>query len=304
MFCRFIYGRRCLAPFFLFGALSLIKPLWVQTVFSAETSTADAPIVLRLNTLPSAVATSVPAETSRAVVRAFMAKYPQYKLEPFAFPGIEGMAMDQGPLMSIATGVPAHGMYVNLRQSSSYINHGFLAPLDVLLARMISDNPRVRETTPDGLEWLEDPSQDEIDKAVVMMKERVATPIWPVFYREAETHLQGVPTGKHVWALPNSRGFARAMLYRKDIFSEAGLDPERPPRDWNEFLEYTRKIRALPGKYGYMVATGMNVSWGVYSFMVSNGVRYMERDEDGRWRASFNTPAAAETIYYLLKLIR
>ncbi|NLF23824.1 MAG: extracellular solute-binding protein, partial [Lentisphaerae bacterium] len=132
---------------------------------------------------------------------------------------------------------------------------------------------------------------------------RIVDAAWPVLYREADTDRAGVPRGKHVWALPYGQS-VRALLYRKDVFNEAGLDPERPPRDWNEFLDYSRKIRALPGKFGFMYSTGIHVSWGVYSFMVSNGVRYMEKGADGRWRAAFNTPAAAETIYYLLELTR
>ena len=34
-----------------------------------------------------------------------------------------------------------------------------------------------------------------------------------------------------------------------------------------------------------------------------NGVTYMARGEDGRWRASFNTRECAEAIYFLLRLV-
>ncbi|NLF23449.1 MAG: extracellular solute-binding protein, partial [Lentisphaerae bacterium] len=258
--------------------------------------------VLRLQTLPSPVSTDISAQVSRVIVQEFAALYPQYKLEAFAFPGIEGMAMDQGPLMAIATGVPPHGMYVNFRQSSSYIDHGFLVPLEILLARLNSADPRARAADAAG-NWLADPSPAEVEEALAMLRARIVDAAWPVLYREADTDRAGVPRGKHVWALPYGQ-LVRALLYRKDVFNEAGLDPERPPRDWNEFLDYSRKIRALPGKFGFMYSTGIHVSWGVYSFMVSNGVRYMEKGADGRWRAAFNTPAAAETIYYLLELTR
>ena len=94
------------------------------------------------------------------------------------------------------------------------------------------------------------------------------------------------------------------MIYRKDVFNSAGLDPDRPPRDWDEFLACCRKIREKPGHFGFMFSTGPVVSYAVYGFMVSNGVRYMARGTDGKWRAAFNTPEGAETLYYLLRLGR
>lgn len=36
------------------------------------------------------------------------------------------------------------------------------------------------------------------------------------------------------------------MIYNKDLFAEAGLDPEKPPATMAEFLEYAEKISALP----------------------------------------------------------
>ncbi len=259
-------------------------------------------ILLRMQTLPSPIATGIGPQVSRMIVREFVALYPQYDLVAFTFPGLEGMSMDQGPLMAIATGVPPHALYVNFRQSSTYINHGFLVPLEHLLARVLSDDPRVRETDAGG-GWLADPAPAEVERALGLLRERVVDAAWRVVYRAADTDREGVPRGEHVWALPY-RHLVRALLYRRDVFNEAGLDPNRPPRDWNELLAYSRRIRELPGKFGFMYATGPAVSWSTYSFMVSNGVRYMEQDADGRWRAAFNTPEAAEAIYYLLRLTR
>lgn len=286
---------RCLAM-----AMAVVLP-GVLSV-KGQTQDTDERIMLRMQTLPTAVATDINSEVSRMIVREFAKRYPQYALEPFSFPGLEGMAMDQGPLMSIATGVPPHGMYVNFRQSSTYINHGFLVPLEFLLARLDSANPRTREWDEDG-NWLADPTPEEVEAAIVKLRTRVVDAAWPVVFRAADTERDGVPHGKHVWALPY-RHLVMAMMYRKDVFNEAGLDPERPPRDWDEFIEYARIIRSVPGKYGFMFGTGPVVSWWTYSFMVSNGVRYMDQDESGRWQAAFNTMDAAEAIYYILRLAR
>lgn len=45
------------------------------------------------------------------------------------------------------------------------------------------------------------------------------------------------------------------MLYNKDKFKEAGLDPERPPRTWEEFLEVGQKLHAAG-------IQGMVSGWG------------------------------------------
>ncbi|SON53225.1 extracellular solute-binding protein [Vibrio tapetis] len=38
------------------------------------------------------------------------------------------------------------------------------------------------------------------------------------------------------------------MLYNKDLFREAGLDPDKPPRTWEDFLFVAEKISDLPSR--------------------------------------------------------
>jgi multiple sugar transport system substrate-binding protein len=38
------------------------------------------------------------------------------------------------------------------------------------------------------------------------------------------------------------------MIYNKELFEEAGLDPEDPPETWEEFLDAAQKIDALPNR--------------------------------------------------------
>lgn len=37
------------------------------------------------------------------------------------------------------------------------------------------------------------------------------------------------------------------FAWRKDFFEEAGLDPEKPPKDWDEMLEYAKKLVVKDG---------------------------------------------------------
>jgi len=262
----------------------------------------DSKIVFRSYVLPNPTSTDVNSKAARAVVRAFLKLHPEYEIQPFHMPSIQGGAMDTGTLMGIASGNPPHAIYVNFRQSSSYINHGFLEPLEVLLARVKSDDPWVRKANLFD-RWFKDPKEEEIAYWRDQIKARVVPPVWPVIYRTADVKKEGIPEGEHVWSMPIGT-LVKALLYRKDVFKKAGLDPERPPRNWDELLQFARQIKAQPELYGLTFAGGPTISWGAYSFLVSNDVRYMKRNEEGRWHAAFNTWGAAEAIHYVLRLVK
>ncbi|HEX9449615.1 MAG TPA: sugar ABC transporter substrate-binding protein [Dongiaceae bacterium] len=48
--------------------------------------------------------------------------------------------------------------------------------------------------------------------------------------------------------------YLRALFYNKKLFAEAGVS--EPPKTLNEFLEVSKKVSALPGKYGYCLRGG------------------------------------------------
>ena len=246
--------------------------------------------------LPNPRATDVQAAASREVLRAFLEANPDIQIEPFVIPTIEGASMDAGPLMAIAAGIPPHVMYVNFRQSSTYLSREFLLPLDVLLARLISDNPRVRQLDDDEL-WLAEPTAAEVTEAVELIRQRVPAPAWPVVYRQKE----GDAT-PHVWALPKAN-LVKALLYRKDLFAAAGLDPSRAPRTWDELLDYARRLTA-PERRQYGFAVTGQLGYGTYPFLVSNGGRVVEQQEDGQWRAVWDSREAAEAYAFIWELLR
>ncbi len=258
-------------------------------------------VTFRADGLPNPTNTDIVAITQREVLRSFYDQYPQYDIEPFTMPIVGGTSeMDVGPLMAISAGIPPHAIYVNFRQSSTYIEQGFLEPLEVMLARIRSDDERVRRTD-ERDNWLADPTPGEIEEALELIRERVPEPSWPVVYRE---DLSGRSDEKHVWAIPTSN-LVQALLYRKDVFSEAGLNPERPPQNWDEMIEFARILRVPERRqYGMLFGAGHGTSYQAYSFMVSKGARAQEQDEDGNWRAAFDSREAAEGIYFFWRLIR
>jgi ABC-type sugar transport system permease subunit/ABC-type glycerol-3-phosphate transport system substrate-binding protein len=282
------------------GTLLFVALLVVSAPAAFANEVPPAKVSIRVERLPEDKDQRITAVAVRAVIRQFVKENPDVDIQPFTMPIVTGgTAADSGPLMAIAAGVPPHVMFLNFRRSSTYISQGFLEPLEPLLARVLSTNPRVREADANG-KWLEDPSPDEIAKALDIIRSRVAKPVWPVVYHADDS---GRIPGEHAWTIPTTNLIV-ALLYRRDMFYEAGLDPDRPPRDWDEFLDYARRLtRPERGQYGFGLF-GMSLAWSTNPFLASNGARVLERDgATGAWRAVYGTPEAAEAVRYLWRLI-
>ncbi len=73
------------------------------------------------------------------------------------------------------------------------------------------------------------------------------------------------------------------MLYNKQIFEEAGLDPNVPPKTWDEIIEYSRIIKEKTGLYGYQP----NIVAHIY--LQEEGVPLISADGT---KAIVNTPDA------------
>jgi multiple sugar transport system permease protein len=201
--------------------------------------------------------------------------------------------------MAIAAGFPPHAISVNFRQSSTYIAHDFLAPIEILLARLNSQDPLTREVDSNG-QWRAQPSDSEIASALAAIKARVPGATWEVIYRRTDSTTW---PGQHVWALPRANQII-ALVYRRDLFQKAGLDPAKPPETWDQLREYAQRLTdPARGQYGFMFPSGANMSWGMYSLLVSNGGR-MVAMQDGKWRAAYDTTDAAEAVYFFRSLIK
>ena len=62
-------------------------------------------------------------------------------------------------------------------------------------------------------------------------------------------------TGGKVWGIPFQRSTI-VLYWNKELFKEAGLDPNRPPATWKEMLEYAQKLTKRD-------ASGNVTQWGV-----------------------------------------
>lgn len=89
---------------------------------------------------------------------------------------------------------------------------------------------------------------------------------------------------------------ASAIAYNKDLFKQAGLDPETGPASLKEIVEDAKKIRALGGDtYGFFFVASSG-SWQVYTFtphVWAAGADVLS--EDGR-TATVDTPQMREVL--------
>ncbi len=260
-------------------------------------------IYVKLHDLPDPAMTDTISLAKAAVVRSFVEKFPaifkqrhadRYKADPKrygnhnwdnveirlrAFTGIsiEGADMDSRPLMAIAGGVAPDVIYVNFRQSETYISQGFLYPLD---------KPEDRYFT----------ALSEEEKRFW-----VHPKIMPVIHRRAEPGQK-----KHIWAVPMGGVMGKVMLYRKDVLEEAGVKFPTNDWTWEDLYQACRKISdPAKGRYGIVYTRGMGGGDSQWTnFLWSAGGDVMEYNpQTDQWQATFNSHAGTVALDFYLKLI-
>lgn len=97
------------------------------------------------------------------------------------------------------------------------------------------------------------------------------------------------------WSVPFQRSTV-VMYYNKDLFKAAGLDPERPPKTWQELVEYGKKLTKADGsQWGLEIPSDGNPSWTLSSFFIQNGKNVV--NEAGN-EVYFNDPAVVESMEF------
>ena len=234
---------------------------------SAEPPTQDI-ITVRVFNLPKKRGGSPKEIADYRVLERFLETHPQIRLEAATPIQIQGSTMDAAPLMAIAGGTSPDIIYVNFRQSDTYIRNGFLYPLDEYIAQL--------------------PSEER--------DSRIPKPLVPVVHRA------GADGQKHYWAMPYGP-VAMVLQYRRDFFAAAGLDPDRPPQNWDELKEYAKRVSdPSRGIYGIGFFSGPQASWLMYHYLCSAGAHAVEEVSPGEWRATFDTPAAVDAFEFVREL--
>lgn len=103
------------------------------------------------------------------------------------------------------------------------------------------------------------------------------------------------------YSIPFQRS-TMVMFYNKDTFKEVGLDPEAPPANWTEMVEYAQKL-TNDKRYGVGIALNSgSAQWAFTGFSLencTNGVGLM--NPNGK-EVYFNTPENIEALQLWLDL--
>jgi len=257
-------------------------------------------IHLVLWSMPDSADPSPGTQASVAVVKEFISRFPQifaerYRAKYRANPGrygkrnwdkvdidlrrfsgitIPGFSEDSGPLMAIAGGVAPDVMSVFFRVSDTYIQQGFLYPLD---------KPEDNYFT----------SLTETEKTFCIHPK-----IMPVMHR------RGTDGQKHMWAMPLGGVMGRVVLYRKDLLAANNIPYPNNDWTWDDFFDICKKVTdPAKGIYGACYPTFNQESWYWVTYLWSAGGEVLECDEaKNEWRAVYNSPAGVQALDFYNRL--
>jgi len=136
--------------------------------------------------------------------------------------------------------------------------------------------------------------------------------------RVSEDFLNGLlPSAKAIITTPDGKidglpqeGCNWALFYRKDLFEKAGLDPSKPPKTWDELIEYGKKLTKDTngdGKidqwgYGWPVqAENANDYW--INFLQQSGAK-ISSYENGKWVSKLTEPEAVQGTQFMVDLVQ
>lgn len=106
-----------------------------------------------------------------------------------------------------------------------------------------------------------------------------------------------------VYAVPAKSIYAVALHYNRNLFEQAGLDPDQPPTTWDEVREYAKKIHDATGVAGYATMALDNAGgWQLAAGANSRG-GVIETFDGESYTATLDDPAVAEHLQWLHDLM-
>ncbi|MGH2862374.1 MAG: ABC transporter substrate-binding protein, partial [Solirubrobacteraceae bacterium] len=107
---------------------------------------------------------------------------------------------------------------------------------------------------------------------------------------------EGIDAKKQVIAIPTA-AYAQALSYNRQLFSQAGLNPNKPPTTWAQLEADAKQISQKTGKAGYaeMGAGDNTAGWILTTLDDALGGR-METGIGSRAKATFTNPQAVQAL--------
>jgi len=99
-----------------------------------------------------------------------------------------------------------------------------------------------------------------------------------------------------VYGIPE-KSYAFGLVYNRNLFEQAGLDPDEPPTTWDEVRDYAAQIAEKTGKTGFgEISTNNSGGWHLTGYTYTDGGQMIEQKADGTWVAAFNDDPTREVL--------
>ena len=117
--------------------------------------------------------------------------------------------------------------------------------------------------------------------------------------------MENSQTGGKTWGIPFQRSTI-VLYWNKEMFKEAGLDPNRPPANWKDTVDYAQKLtkRDPSGKvtqWGVQIPSSGFPYWLFQALAIQNGVNLMNAAGTETY---YDKPEVIEALQYWMDLAR
>lgn len=110
------------------------------------------------------------------------------------------------------------------------------------------------------------------------------------------------PDGQ-VYAIPAKSIYGIGLHYNRELFTKAGLDPDKPPTSWDEVRAYAKQIAEKTGVAGYAQMAQSNTGgWQLTVATYSRGGQMEAIGADGAATATLDNPQTKAALQYLKEL--
>jgi multiple sugar transport system substrate-binding protein len=110
--------------------------------------------------------------------------------------------------------------------------------------------------------------------------------------------------GGRRYALPVSTNNMQ-LIWNKDLFAKAGLDPDKPPRTWDEMQALAERCQdPSAGVVGFEFFTqppGEGITWQFQVWLWTAGGEFLNADNT---RAAFNTPEGLKALTFVSEMLK
>jgi multiple sugar transport system substrate-binding protein len=106
------------------------------------------------------------------------------------------------------------------------------------------------------------------------------------------------------YALPVSTNNMQ-LIWNKDLFAKAGLDPATPPKTWEEMQAMAEKCQdpanGVVGFEYYTQPVGEGITWQFQVWLWAAGGQFLNEDNS---KAAFNTPEGLQALTYVSDMLK